>query len=211
MSDRPQARHAVPTVTQYASPDLIGAVAYHDRPKADDPNWAVSGAPDRESYAYWAGRWCGMACLRMALLARDGHAPTLWELLHGALKWDAYQQQADGSVAGLFYRQFTEYAADAFALPARVVTDLTPTRLAAETTAGHLVIASVHKEIRRPDRPAPGRGGHLVLVIGHDNDHVTFNNPSGHTPDTVAARLPSSDFDRYAAHRGIVLDLTGAP
>ncbi|MEV7177727.1 C39 family peptidase [Kitasatospora sp. NPDC093679] len=206
MPESPQ-RHPIPIVTQYASPDLIAAFAYEGRPKGDDPNWADSGAPDREAYAHWAGRWCGMACLRMALFARDGHAPTLWELLQGALKFDAYQEREDGTVGGLFYRQFADYAAEVHQLPAEVITNLTPDRLRAELDAGHLVITSVHKEIRRPDRPAPGRGGHLVLVTGHHDGTVAFRNPSGHTPEAVTANLPEDVFDTFASHRGIALHI----
>jgi len=64
--------HPVPWITQYASPSLIAAITYGGQPRAEDPRWRESGAPDRETYAAWCARWCGMACLRMALLARDG-------------------------------------------------------------------------------------------------------------------------------------------
>ncbi|MDH6130019.1 C39 family peptidase [Kitasatospora sp. GP82] len=207
MPDQPSTRHPIPTVTQYASPGLIAAIAYNGHPAGDDPNWADSGAPDRETYAYWCQRWCGMACLRMALIARDGDAPTLHDLLQGALKYDAYRQEPDGTVGGLFYRQFAEYATDAFHLRADVVTDLTLDRLAAESEAGRLVIASVHKEIRRPDRAAPGRGGHLVLVTGRHDGTVSFRNPSGHIPGAVSAVLPAETFDQFAARRGITLHI----
>lgn len=73
--------HAIPWITQYASPELIGAIAFEGHPKTDDPRWAESGAPDLEAYGFWCSRWCGMACLRMALIARDGDAPTLYELV----------------------------------------------------------------------------------------------------------------------------------
>ena len=75
---------AVPWITQYASPSLIEAIAYHGHPRAEDPRWRESGAPDQETYAAWCSRWCGMACFRMALLARDGVAPTLYELASAA-------------------------------------------------------------------------------------------------------------------------------
>jgi hypothetical protein len=146
-------------------------------------------------------------CLRMALIARDGAAPTLYELLQGALKYDAYTQDSDGAVGGLYYQPFVEFAADTYDLPAKVITDLTPDRLAAEIGAGRLVIASVHKEIRRPDQDAPGRGGHLVLVAGHCDRMILFHNPSGHTSDTVNAALQTQVFDRFAAHRGIALHI----
>lgn len=195
---------AVPWVTQYASPSLIAEMVYGDRSRADDPRWRESGAPDREAYAAWCSRWCGMACFRMALLARDGVAPTLYELATGAMAYGAYTDEP-GRPGGLIYRPFAEYARDKHAMPAEVITELDPARLAAELDAGTLVIASVHAEIRRPDREPPGVGGHLVLVTGHADGQVTFRNPSGHTPEAVAATLPGPVFDRFCARRGIAL------
>jgi hypothetical protein len=46
------------------------------------------------------------------------------------------------------------------------------------------------------------------LVTGHADRHVTFHNPSGHTPEAVVATLPMPVFDRFAAHRGISLYLS---
>ena len=76
-----------------------------------------------------------------------------------------------------------------------------------ELDQGRLVIASVHKEIRRPEREPPGTGGHLVLVTGYQDDQLTFRNPSGHTRETGMATLPATTFDRFAAHRGIALHI----
>jgi hypothetical protein len=199
-------RHPVPAITQYASPALIAAIAYEGHPAAADPRWRESGAPDRETYAAWCSRWCGMACLRMALLARDGTAPTLHELALGCARYGAYTEEP-GRPRGLIYRPFAAYARDRHALRADVLTDLDPARLTAELDAGRLVIASVHPEIRRPWRDPPGTGGHLVLVTGHAQDLVTFHNPSGHTPEATVATLPLAVFDRFAAHRGIGLHL----
>lgn len=192
---------AVPWVTQYASASLIGDIVHGERARDDDPRWAESGAPDRETYAAWCSRWCGMACLRMVLLARDGAAPSLYELAMGCEDYGAYGPD------GLIYRPFTEYARDEHRLRADVITDLTTGRLTAELDAGRLVIASVHPGIRRPDTGPPRTGGHLVLVTGHGRGHVEFNNPSGHTPDTGVATLPVDVFDRFAARRGVALHM----
>ncbi len=199
-------RRPVPRITQYASASLIEAFTYGGRPRARDPRWRESGAPDLETYAAWCARWCGMACLRMALLARDGTAPSLYELATGCVEYGAYTDEP-GRPRGLIYRPFAEYALDKHGLRADVITELDPARLMAELDAGRLVIASVHPEIRRPQNDPPGTGGHLVLVTGHSNGRVTFHNPSGHIPEAVVATLPLPVFDRFAAHRGIALQL----
>jgi hypothetical protein len=199
-------RNTVPALTQYASASLIEAITYGGHPRADDPRWRESGAPDQESYGAWCARWCGMASFRMALLARDGVAPSLYELAIGSQEYGAYVD-GPGRPRGLIYRPFAEYARDKHGLQAEVITDLDPARLMAELDAGRLVIASVHPEIRRPQNDPPGTGGHLVLVTGHADGAVTFHNPSGHTPQTVVAILSMPVFDRFAAHRGISLHL----
>ena len=199
-------RRPVPWITQYASASLIAAIAYEGHSRDADPRWRESGAPDLETYAAWCGRWCGMACFRMALLARDGVAPSLCELAVGCLEYGAYTDEP-GRPQGLIYRPFAEYARDKHGLRADVITELDPARLAAEVDGGRLVIASVHREIRRPHNDPPGTGGHLVLVTGHDDGRLTFHNPSGHTQEAVVATLPVPAFDRFAARRGISLHL----
>ncbi len=80
----PQATHSlaalahqqVPVRTQYASPDLIQAIAYEGRQPGDDPAWATSGALDQEEYGRWCGHCCGLTCLQMILQHRDGTTPT---------------------------------------------------------------------------------------------------------------------------------------
>ncbi|MEE2040156.1 C39 family peptidase [Nocardiopsis sp. CT-R113] len=195
----------VTPVTQYATPELINAIAYEGHDPGADPAWAVSGAVSREEYARWCRHACGMACLRMVLTHRDGDAPPLLELLHGVRKAGGYVEQADGSVKGLIYAPFVEYVRDTHRLDAHVRTGMDTAALTQELDAGRMVIASVHKEIRRPERPAPGRGGHLVLVIGHHDGMVHFRNPSGHRPDTVTAHLPAERFAEFFAGRGIVV------
>ncbi|HEY8722108.1 hypothetical protein [Pengzhenrongella sp.] len=133
-------------------------------------------------------------------------APDLLPLLRTAVKYGAYVDQGDGCVKGLIYAPFADYVGAEFGLTAQVHPILPLEQLLDELTpvaceeragrwAGRMVMASVHKEIRRPERPAPGQGGHLVLITGHDpgTGTVTFHNPSGHTADTprTRARLPS--------------------
>lgn len=195
----------VPLVTQYASAPLIAEISYGGRSRLDDPRWPESGAPDLASYAEWSVRWCGIACLRMLLLARDGHAPSLYDLTMDGLRHGAYSNDPD-QPDGLIYRPFAEYVRLVHALDAEVVRDLDPGRLVAEVRKGHFAIASVHPEIRRPHRPAPGRGGHLVLITGMTEDgEIGFLDPAGHTPAAARATLTVPVFETFFAGRGIVV------
>ncbi|MFB8310291.1 C39 family peptidase [Streptomyces sp. NPDC055961] len=198
--------HPFPTVTQYASPDLIAAFAYKGRAHDDDPCWAETGAPDLETYGRWSGHMCGIACLRMALLARTGNAPTMFELLDGARKYGAYTEDADtGEIRGLIYAPFVQYVRDVHPLDAQVHRTLTAPDLLALLDDGRLVMTSVHKEIRRPENPAPSKGGHLVLATGRQGDTVHFRNPSGHTDQARTASLPVAKFAEFFGGRGVSL------
>ncbi|GAA3483035.1 hypothetical protein [Streptomyces yanii] len=56
---------------------------------------------------------CGITCPRMALLARSGDAPTMFELLDGARKCGAYTEDAHiGEIRGLIYALFVQYVDD---------------------------------------------------------------------------------------------------
>lgn len=198
----------VPPVTQYASADLIGSIAYDGHDPARDPAWQSTGAPSKTLYGRWCRHMCGMACLRMVLLHRDGHAPDLFELLAGARHFGAYVRQGDGTVKGLIYRPFVEFVEDTYRIPAAVHPELDLDGLAALLDDGHMVMASVSKEIRRPEHDPERRGGHLVLAIGRTADgQVVFRNPSGHTPQALAPVMSLARFGDFFAGRGISLDL----
>ncbi|WP_328917145.1 MULTISPECIES: peptidase [unclassified Streptomyces] len=198
--------HPFPTITQYASENLITAFAYEGRAHSDDPRWAESGAPDIETYGRWNGHMCGIACLRMALLARTGDAPSMFELLDGARKYGAYTEDPDtGAIRGLIYAPFVQYVLDVHPLGAEVHPTLTMPGLLDLLDAGRLVMASVHKEIRRPENPAPGKGGHLVLITDRQGDTVRFRNPSGHTEQARTASLPVAEFAEFFGGRGVSL------
>jgi hypothetical protein len=205
--------------TQFASPDLIGAIVYDEYDRSQDPLWPTSGATDVAEYVRWSGHCCGMSCLQMILQHRDGIAPALLPLLRGALKYGGYVEHGDGSIKGLIYAPFVNYIEAEFGLTGEVraplpltelVEALQPVQSENGNRTGRLVMASVHREIRRPERPAPGQGGHLVLITGYDPaaGTISFNNPSGHTPDAVSATLPIEVFETFYAGRGVVVTLT---
>jgi hypothetical protein len=197
----------VPVVTQYATAGLIAAIAYEGRDPQNDPAWASTGASSQALYGRWCRHMCGMACLRMALLHRDGHAPSLFQLLTGARHHGAYVEREDESIAGLIYAPFVEYVQAAHRLPAAVHSHLDLHELARLLDEGSMVMASVSKEIRWPEHLPKRRGGHLVLAIGRDDHgHVVFRNPSGHTSQARAATMPLHQFGVFFASRGVSLD-----
>jgi hypothetical protein len=146
----------------------------------------------------------------MILAHRDGTAPPLLELLRAGLPYGTYRTETDGTIRGLFYAPFVDYIGAEHGLDAAVHPKLDLDGVLDQLATGRLVLASVHKEIRQPDRPAPGRGGHLVLVIGHDPDTGTvfFRNPSGHTPAAREAELPTAVFGTFFSSRGVSVATT---
>ncbi|MEV3872243.1 C39 family peptidase [Streptomyces sp. NPDC049906] len=203
----PRPVHTVPAITQYASPDLVNAIAYQGHDPGDDPAWATSGARTREEYRTWCRHLCGLTCLQMALRHRDGYTPTLFGLLDGARHHGAYIENADG-IKGLIYAPFVQYVQAAHGLAATVHPHLSMDELLGLLDQGHLVMASVSKGIRTPDQDPPRRGGHLVLVRGRTPEgDLVFNNPSGHTAASREAVLPAERFADFFGGRGIALDL----
>ncbi|MGC5346047.1 peptidase [Streptomyces sp. AM 4-1-1] len=207
----------VPVLTQFATPELVGPIVEGGFDPGGDPGWADSGAGSPAEYARWAGHLCGMTCLRMGLgggaedpsglsgTAPSPPVPSLFALRDGALKYGAYTEDAEGVIRGLVYAPFAEYAHEVHGLDATVHRRLTVEEIPGLLDGGRAVMASVHYGIRHPERPAPGRGGHLVLLTSRtaDGDGVHFHNPSGTTAGTRAAELPLPLFDRFFAGRGV--------
>jgi hypothetical protein len=190
--------------TQFVSPGLVGAIVEGGLDPAQDPRWAESGAVSPAEYARWAGHLCGMTCLRMAL---GPGAPSLFALRDGASDHGAYTQDEDGEIRGLVYAPFARYVSEVHGLDAVVHRHLSPAGMLDLLDEGRSVMASVHFGIRHPERPAPGRGGHLVLVTSRTADRagVHFHNPSGTTAGTRVAGLPLPVFERFFAGRGVSL------
>ncbi len=166
------ASHSGTADARLASPDLIHVFAYEGRAHDDDPRWEESGAPDLATYGRWVGHMCGIACLRMALMARTGDAPTMFELLNGARKRCVHRGPGHRSHPRPDLRPLRPVRGSVHSLGAEVRPNLTMTGLLTLLDDGRMVMASVHKEIRRPQNPAPGKGGHLVLVTGRQGDIV---------------------------------------
>ncbi|MES2712640.1 MAG: hypothetical protein V4653_13735 [Pseudomonadota bacterium] len=193
----------IPYRAQWESAALVGDfLAGGDA--AGDPLWASSGAPTAAEYARWAEHLCGVACLRMVLAAR-GVEISAFEAMRALRVRGGYVEGADGSIRGLIYAPAVEWLGAEHRIAARIILDIEATAVPALLEEG-LFIASVHPAIRDPEGPAPGQGGHLVLVHGATNGAVVLHNPSGdRAANQVCARVPLPDFARFFAGRGILV------
>jgi hypothetical protein len=65
----------VPYFSQWESAELAARFVDGSLPLAEDPRWAASGARPPAEYEYWAGKVCGLACLKMILAHRGLPVP----------------------------------------------------------------------------------------------------------------------------------------
>jgi hypothetical protein len=198
---------AIPYFAQWESAHLVAEFVNGTVLAVDDPAWASWGSETPEEYAFWAGRTCGVACLRMVLAHRDGSAPSPALITRECVGAGAYVVEGDG-VRGLIYAPFAEYVSTRWNLAATVHPHLTLPEVAAAVTSGRPVMISVHGSIRYPAGRPAGRGGHLVLVVGYVGDHFLVHNPSG-LPGVSQEffRMSAGELEGYFAGRGIVLTL----
>jgi hypothetical protein len=198
-----------PYFSQWETASMTLSVLDHGAPALlDDPLWQQSGAETAEEYARWAVNICGMACLKMILAARGEHHRTI-DLARGCTAFGGYVvNDIDQSIKGLIYAPFVAYLGEIFDLKAETTTSLPTAGIAGLLENGSFFIASVHSQIRWPDRTPPSKGGHLVLVTAATPETIRFHNPSGHDEASQAdVELPIAVFDRFFANRGIAITL----
>ncbi|MFD8795342.1 C39 family peptidase [Streptomyces vinaceus] len=202
---RPTSDRPVPYHSQWESADLVPEFIA-GRSAVTDPLWRESGANTAEEYAFWAPRMCGVACLRMALAHWGLPVPPSLPLLRELCEAGAYVREGD-SVHGLIHRPFAAYAGTRYGIRAEAVADLPPDRIRAALAVGGLAMLSVHKTIRTLDPAPEAKGGHLVLAVAADEEHVMINNPSGFPGHSQQhAPVPWSALPRFYAARGILLE-----
>ncbi|MCA3278712.1 MAG: C39 family peptidase [Roseomonas sp.] len=195
-----------PYFGQWETPTLIADIISGACRAEDDPAWAQSGADSPAEYALWADHLCGVACLRMALAVRGVIPPRARDLARVLTGYGAYVEQEDGFIRGLIYAPAITWLAEAHGMRAQIILDRVAEDIPPLLADGGLFIASVHPAIRRPAEPAPGKGGHLVLVFGAEGGALRLHNPSGHDAASQAdARVLMADFARFFAGRGIWL------
>lgn len=151
----------------------------------DPPEWDLHGGWALGDRMEWSNRACGMAALRMILLAYNGLAPTVTELLKLGVKQEALTDR------GWLHAGIADLATD-FGVPGHAEP------LAAGDLTGALddapVIVSVTEQF-----PDDGRkGGHLVIARGYTegtDPNVLIRDPSawGQSHDRVPlSRLAAS-------------------
>jgi ABC-type bacteriocin/lantibiotic exporter with double-glycine peptidase domain len=152
---------------------LDEAFIAHDVPmcrqRIDRLEWRSHGGCDLGDVAEWSDRACGMAALRMILLAHHRPAPPLTELLklgmrQGALSERGWLHTEIASLAGSLGVTSQAHAVPAAELPVR----LEDGPLIASVTIGF------------PDDER--RGGHLVVLRGYERNQadpsILFRDPS---------------------------------
>lgn len=197
----------VPYYSQWASRDLFEP-SKKRRSLEDDPRWKGSGASNLSEYIFWANNICGMACLQSILDYKFGKTPKIIDLAKKATEYGAYVIKGD-DVDGLIYKPFVEFIDKECGLKAKVMPHLSIEKIVKEIQNENLVIASVNDKIRYPEKEFHGKkGGHLILVLGVDQQNKTFliHNPSGYTKESQEyAPIKFHDFKKFFANRGIIV------
>jgi hypothetical protein len=156
------------------------------RQRIDPAEWDAHDGQTLGDRAEWSERACGMAALRMILLAYLGDAPPLTELLKLGVREGAHCDRGwiHAGIARLAAGFGIPASAEAVAAP-----DLPP-RLATAP-----VIVSVTSQLPDDGR----RGGHLIVAHGYDGDatdpHIFIRDPSSWGQDhdrVLLSRLSAS-------------------
>lgn len=156
------------------------------RQRIDPAEWKGRRGPELGDIAEWSNRACGMACLRMILLAWHQPAPPLTDLLRLGVSQSALTSRGwlHAGIAAIATGLGVPGSAEA------VTADELPGRI----TDGPL-IASVTAQFPDDGR----RGGHLVVLHGYeqgpDDPLIRFRDPSGwgqHNDRVRLSRLAGS-------------------
>lgn len=198
----------VPYFSQWESAELAGEILSQKISATEDPKWQDSGALSRKEYAEWSWNGCGMACLKMVLAHKQAIIIPLIVLAKQCLGYGGYQVPLKTS-PGLFYQPFCTFVQKEYGLAAKANSALVRAAIIHALSLGKYVIASVNAEIHNPENNPEKTGGHLVLIIGYDQEKntVTFHNPSGRNQlNQEAVELSWHLFKKFFAYKGIVID-----
>jgi hypothetical protein len=197
----------IPYFAQWESPELVADIVEGKKDAADDPLWRNSGAKDKEEYVRWSWSACGLACTKMILAHASGEVVPIVMLGNKALAYGCYDMPLETSI-GLKYGPYSEFTREEFGWETAPVSPMVLEDIIKAIAKGSYVMISVTAEIRRPHVWPKRHGGHLVLAVGYDLDasELLINNPSGDKKETQDhARVSFSDFEKFFAHKGIVI------
>lgn len=198
----------VPYFAQWESRELNKQILTHEIEAVDDPKWKLSGAKTKQEYASWSWAGCGMACTKMVLAHKTGKVIPLVELGKKCAEYGGYTLPLESS-PGMYYKPYVDFMAGEFGIKTTIVSAMLPQEIMHQLSLGNYVIASVSPKIRDPRTSAPRvRGGHLVLIVGYDQDKREFylSNPSGNSIESQEyAAVSFTDFPKFFGNRGIVI------
>lgn len=208
----------VPYVCQYASPDLVRAFVYGERPLESDPGWQAYGAASAEEYAHWARRACGVVCVKMAVDALTRRpSGSVMDWVRAGLALDGYlvalhPDRRDQPIEKGWKHSALADLARTHGLDAELVSGLSISDLPELIRRDYLLIASVSSELGEADHPITRSSGHLVVVLGVELDErgaasaVIVHNPSGRTLAMQAhASIDAERFAQAFSGRGVLV------
>lgn len=199
----------VPYFSQFMSADLVEDFIKGKKELHTDPKWQQSGAESPEEYERWTWCDCGIACFKMILTAKNSAAFSLplVALAKEAAQYQSFKVSGD-SISPLHYAEFCTFVRKKFRLGSRFVSALSICNIKEEVARGNFVITSVHPSIRHTNSTPLKRGGHLVLIVGYDQNGLYIHNPSGYQSNLSQERafVTYADFKRFFAYRGIIIE-----
>jgi hypothetical protein len=208
-----RAQVPVPYVSQFATPALIHDYIHARLHGRDDPAWESFGAPDVETYTFWAHRACAIACLKMAIDGFASASPrSLWALVDQGLQIGGYTTYTQSGVfldEGWYYPALVTLA-ESHGLEPRGLSYISPWNLCSLIRDGWLIAAAVTPDLGEYG-PLQRYDGHFALVFGFTwargrLQSVLIHNPSGRYPELQAgAVIPAERFARAFAYRGLAL------
>jgi hypothetical protein len=199
----------VPYVPQFASPDLIDAYIYRGLQGRDDPNWQHYGAPDPDTYTFWAHRACAIACLKMAIDAFETALPeSMWSLIEQGRALGGYiVHDQDGQFIDMgWYHEPLVRLASAHGLEVAGRAYASVADICTRIHAGWLVAPAVSPSIGETGR-IKQYDGHFVVAYGVKwragwPESLVIHNPSGRVATLRAgAEIPIQRFASAFAHR----------
>ena len=192
-------------MSQWQDLDANEQIIRHGLSPTDLPGWREQQYPWASACNFWSSRICGLACLESVLTFLGEPVPARYELICRAVQHGVYRANPHGGVDGLLYQPFCDWVKKDFGLDCLVAAPSSLSEILLSVGTSSMVMASVSSQIRDWPSTPTRRGGHLVLITGHDPEDVVFHNPSGVAGCASGVRMSRKEFDQFFASRGVVM------